>query len=34
MATAEPSQGIKTATIDDSSLFAFYRDMNPSERHS
>jgi MFS family permease len=34
MTTAEPSQAIKTAAIDDSSLLAFYRDMSPPERHT
>src|SRR6201996_2193121 len=34
MTTAEPSQAIETAAIEDSSLLAFYRDMSPSERHT
>jgi MFS family permease len=34
MTTAEPSQAIETAAIDDSSLLAFYRDMNLPERRT
>jgi len=34
MSTAEPSQAIETAAIDDTSLLAFYRDMSPPERHT
>jgi MFS family permease len=34
MTTAEPSQAIETAAIDDTSLLAFYRDMNTSERRT
>jgi hypothetical protein len=34
MATADPSQNIETAAIEDSSLLAFYRDMNLSERRT
>ena len=34
MATADPSQNIETAAIEDSSLLAFYRDMNPAERRT
>jgi MFS family permease len=34
MSTVEPSQAIKTAAIEDSSLLAFYRDMSPPERHT
>ena len=34
MTTAEPSKTIETAAIEDTSLLAFYRDMNPSERRT
>src|ERR1700759_3209263 len=34
MTTAEPSGAIETAAIDDSSLLAFYRDMNLPERRT
>lgn len=36
MSTAEPatSRGIETAAIEDTSLLAFYRDMNPPERRT
>jgi MFS family permease len=34
MTTAEPSQGIETVAIDDSSLLAFYRDMSLPERRT
>jgi MFS family permease len=34
MSAAEPSQAIKTAAIEDTSLLAFYRDMSPPERHT
>src|SRR5579872_6523241 len=34
MTTAEPSQAIETAAIDDTSLLAFYRDMNQPERRT
>src|ERR1700745_2627373 len=34
MATAEPSQHVETAVIEDSSLLAFYRDMNSPERRT
>jgi MFS family permease len=34
MTTAEPSQAIETAAIEDTSLLAFYRDMNPPERRT
>ena len=34
MTTAEPSQAIETATIEDTSLLAFYRDMNLPERRT
>src|SRR6202162_4508815 len=32
--TAEPSQAIETAAIEDTSLLAFYRDMNLPERRT
>jgi MFS family permease len=34
MSTAEPSQAIETAAIEDTSLLAFYRDMSAPERHT
>jgi hypothetical protein len=34
MATAEPSRAIETAEIEDTSLLAFYRDMNEPERRT
>jgi MFS family permease len=34
MTTAEPSQAIETAAIEDTSLLAFYRDMNLPERRT
>src|ERR1700745_840689 len=34
MATAEPSQHVETAVIEDTSLLAFYRDMNLAERRT
>lgn len=34
MTTADPSRGIETATIEDTSLLAFYRDMNQAERRT
>ena len=34
MTTAEPSRAIETATIEDTSLLAFYRDMNLPERRT
>jgi MFS family permease len=34
MTTAEPSQAIETAAIDDTSLLAFYRDMSLPERRT
>src|ERR1700756_1327998 len=34
MATAEPSQHVETADIEDTSLAAFYRDMNTAERRT
>jgi MFS family permease len=34
MATADPSDQIQTATIEDTSLLAFYRDMNLAERRT
>ena len=34
MTTAEPSHAIETVAIDDSSLLAFYRDMNVPERRT
>src|ERR1700752_5434693 len=34
MATAEPSQHVETANIEDTSLLAFYRDMNTAERRT
>src|SRR3954466_3575610 len=34
MTTAEPSHGIETVAIDDSSLLAFYRDMSLPERRT
>src|SRR5271155_971453 len=34
MTTAEPSQAIETAAIEDTSLLAFYRDMNKPERRT
>jgi MFS family permease len=34
MTTAEPSQAIETAVIEDTSLLAFYRDMNLVERRT
>src|SRR5580692_4387461 len=32
--TVEPTGAIETAPIEDTSLLAFYRDMNPAERHT
>ena len=32
MSTAEPSGAIETVAIEDTSLLAFYRDMNQPER--
>jgi len=34
MTTAEPSRAIETATIEDTSLLAFYRDMDVAERRT
>jgi hypothetical protein len=34
MTAAEPSRAIDTATIEDTSLLAFYRDMNQAERQT
>lgn len=34
MTTADPSRNVETATIEDTSLLAFYRDMNPAERRT
>ncbi|MBV8926169.1 MAG: MFS transporter [Bradyrhizobium sp.] len=34
MSTAEPSRTIETAAIEDTSLLAFYRDMDPAERRT
>ncbi|MGE5157815.1 MAG: MFS transporter [Gemmatimonas sp.] len=34
MATADPSRNPETAAIEDTSLLAFYRDMNPAERRT
>ena len=34
MATTEHSEAIEVAAIEDTSLLAFYRDMNPPERHT
>jgi hypothetical protein len=34
MSTVEQSGTIETAPIEDSSLLAFYRDMNPPERRT
>jgi MFS family permease len=34
MSTADPSRTIETAAIEDTSLLAFYRDMNTAERHT
>src|SRR6201985_2967597 len=34
MATTEPTAAIEVASIEDTSLLAFYRDMSPSERHT
>src|ERR1700751_2472395 len=34
MTTAEPSRAVETAAIEDTSLLAFYRDMNQAERRT
>ena len=34
MATTEPTAAIEVASIEDTSLLAFYRDMNAAERHT
>jgi MFS family permease len=34
MTTADPARAIETATIEDTSLLAFYRDMNQAERRT
>ena len=34
MTTADPSRAIETAAIEDTSLLAFYRDMNQAERRT
>ena len=34
MVTADPSPNVETAAIEDTSLLAFYRDMNPDERRT
>src|SRR5260370_17655730 len=34
MATTEPTGAIEVASIEDTSLLAFYRDMNAPERHT
>lgn len=34
MATTGPTAAIEVAPIEDTSLLAFYRDMNAAERHT